>query len=163
MCWAQKSPESCEEACSLSRSCCCSRSHSLPPHTAGPQATLRPAGPDCRSEGPRGSGCQGRAALQSESESEFSSEREAKRRPGRRFLAGGAREPSLGSPQLKLLLLLVDLPGVGAGAAAVTSMVLWRWEPQCPFLWGSMCSVSLSCSYLGCQGGTSIPQAHSTI
>lgn len=57
------SPWGCEEARSISNSRCCLRSHSLPPNTPCLLAKLRPAGQKCRSEGPRGSGCQGRAGL----------------------------------------------------------------------------------------------------
>lgn len=137
--------------------------------------SLWPARQRCRREVLHGSGWpgQGRAGLQSESESEFSSERKAKRL-GKSVLASGAWEQSVRhnwaaswSSKLRPLLQVTKLGIEGLGPSTgsyVTSRVQsLEVGAQMPFplrLQGPLNLPDLSWGY---QGGRSTPQSYPTI
>lgn len=149
------SPWGCEEARSISNSRCCVRSHSLP-NTAGPLATLRPAG---QSAGVKA--CVARVARAGQAFSRSLSRNSLLKGKQRGGLAGvswpvvpgssfcrGTAGPLAGAlslvrPLLQLTVLWVGsawCEGLGPSTGSCCHLqgaVNWRWEPRCPFLWGS--------------------------
>ena len=159
------SPWGCEEACSVSNSRCCSRSHSLPPNTHGPLATLRPAWSEAAGAEARVAQAARAGRVLSRSQSRNSLLKGKQRGclagvsgpavPGSRLWGGtGGWNPGLRPlPQLMALWVVSAWHEDRRVLGTLRVQSNGGGEPRCPLLWGSRPSqICLGRSHLEVSG-----------